>query len=159
MTTKRTVEEWGRLAAGKRGVVAGEAYAVAMRIFIGHAKGHAEDAHVAHVAAEIQARVPGAVPVLSRDEWQRSFALSGSWDAWVRDVGAGCDWQGCPTFDGYVVMTEQIGRATAQIVSYALAAGRDVLYWPRGAHAPVPVRAIEAVPGEDSWLCGWRIIP
>ena len=49
--------------------------------------------------------------------------------------------------------------ALTACVACALAANRGVVYWPRGAFAPTPVRAIEAVPGEDSWLCGWRVIP
>jgi hypothetical protein len=129
-----------------------------MRIFIAHARGEADSEHVAYVASEIPARLADAETVLARDEWDRTFASSGGWDAWTREIGAGCDWQGCPTFDCYVMLTEQIGRATAQIASYALASNRNVVYWPRGERKPVPVRAIEAVPGEDSWLCGWRVI-
>lgn len=130
-----------------------------MRVFIAHARGDSDSDHVAYVAAEIASRIPGAQPVLAWAEWTRSFAAAGGWDAWAREVGAGHDWQGSPTFDAYVVLTEQVGRATAQIVACALAANRGVVYWPRGAFAPTPVRAIEAVPGEDSWLCGWRVIP
>lgn len=128
-----------------------------VRLFIAHGKGAADDAVVDYLLSEIPRRLPQAEVVLSRDAHRTSFNSAGSWDAWVREVGAGCNWQGCPTFDGYVVPTFQIGRRTVEIISYALAVGRPVVYWPLGGD-PVPVRAVEAVPGEDSWLCGWRVI-
>jgi len=129
-----------------------------MRIFLAHAKGAAEDAHVGYLAAEIASRFPGASVVLSRDAHRETFADGGGWLSWAHMVGSGHDWQGQPTYDGYVILTDLVGRVTAHIVAAALSANRGVIYWPRGASAPAPVRAVEAVPGSESWTHGWRII-
>ena len=132
-----------------------------MRIFLAHAKGNDDSEHTRWLRQQIPQRLAKAQPdaevVLARDEWQRTFRGAGSWEEWARQVGGGHDWQGQPTYDAYVIPTEYIGRGTAQIAAYAIAAGRGVVYWPKGFQRPQPVLSIEKVPDSDSWTHGWRV--
>lgn len=132
-----------------------------MRIFLAHAKGNDDSEHTRWLRREIPQRLAKAQPdaevVLALDEWRSTFSSAGSWEAWARQVGGGHDWQGIPTFDAYVLPTEYIGRGTAQIAAYAIAAGRGVVYWPKGFSRPQPVLAVEKVPDSDSWTHGWRV--
>jgi len=128
-----------------------------MRVFLAHAKGRADDAHLQGVAAEVPRVFPEAEAVLAVDAWRQSFASAGSWESWAQDVAVGCDWQGVPNYDAFVVFTEYIGRSTAQVLARALHAGKPAIYYPKGG-APLPVSAVVAVPGSESWTHGWRII-
>ena len=123
-------------------------------IFIAHPKGHVSR-HAEDTALTI-AKEPNTVAILARDHWTATFAFAGSWDDWTRSVGAGLDWQGRPSFDGYVVTTEFVGRGTAAIVHHALSSGRPVVFFPKGG-TPAAVTHLSAVPGSDSWTHGWQV--
>ena len=129
-----------------------------MRVFLAHAKGEADDPHVAWLREQIPRDLPGATAVLSRDEHRQTFGALGGWDAWNRYVGAGVQTGGRATFAAYVVPREWVGRATAHIVAWALHARRPVVSWPPGAHQPARVVRVEAIPGSESYTHGWRII-
>ena len=127
-----------------------------MRVFLAHAKGHADDTHIQGVVSEVPRVFPGAQAVLAVDAWRQSFASAGSWDAWAEDVAVGRDWQGVPNYDAFIVFTEYVGRSTSQILTRALAVPKPIIYYPKGGR-PLPVSAVLAVPGSESWTHGWRI--
>ena len=65
---------------------------------------------------------------LSSHWWSAQFERAGSWDSWIWETvtGKSFNTRG-PHFDGFVVCTEQLGKANAGIVGLALKQKRSVL--------------------------------
>jgi hypothetical protein len=67
--------------------------------------------------------------VLGRDDFQQNFAAVGGWRGWPVDVAEGkrMGFDGLqPRFHAYVVPGAMVGKATAQILTRALAVGKLV---------------------------------
>lgn len=125
-----------------------------MRILIAHAKG--EDANIVEgLVRDAQEAVPGAEVIKASDEWKRTFSSAGGWGPWTRQVGAGRDLNGSPTYDVYICPREYVGKATAQIVEAALSAGRRVIFGSGGDFSRV-TSIIEE--DSQSWVAGWRLV-
>ena len=125
-----------------------------MRILIAHAKGE-DETTVEGLVQDAKEAVPGAEVITASDEWKRTFASAGGWGPWAQQVGAGRDLNGAPTYDVYICPREYVGKATAQIVEAALAAGRRVIFGCGGDFSPV-TSIIEE--DSQSWVSGWRLV-
>lgn len=92
------------------------------------------------------------------DYRERSAAL-GSWNAWIQEVVTGLrvtDYT--PTYHGFLVKEDEVGRATAGIIQGALQAYKPV--WKVDPdNGGFPWRAVRSVTrvDPDSWVTGWRL--
>jgi len=83
--------------------------------------------------------MPGAldpqlvVYVTGEEDFSVNFQRYGGWNGWTQSVGAGKEYQGnaiVPRFDLIVVLPSQhVGRATADIVNYAVSNQRPVFFF------------------------------
>ncbi len=100
------------------------------------------------------------MPVESgREAHERLFpACRRSWDRWTERVGRGVALDGTPLYNVFVVPEGPVARATAQIVTHALDAGRDVLAWDvdgtGGCKRVIAIR--DEAPGDEFF--GWRLV-
>jgi hypothetical protein len=91
------------------------------------------DAHFDPAIGLIEEKFSAAIPhasvtvVRAKDEWDKSFAQCGDWDAWAKHVATGVDCEyRTPLYNAVVCTAESVGRVTAQIVEQALSARRMV---------------------------------
>jgi len=104
------------------------------RLFLAHPYGFT-DAQVAGFKEKVLAAAPEAFDhpvecVLGRDDFQQNFFACGGWRGWPREVALGrqMSFAGLePRFHAFVVPDETCGKATAEILSLALGAGKLVL--------------------------------
>ncbi len=87
--------------------------------------------------------------------WFRErFQQTGDWDSWVWETVNGIDYiTRKPNFDGFVVTTDQLGKANAGIVSLALQNKRAVLAYDEDR----PLRKVTELHVDDptNWTEGW----
>lgn len=89
------------------------------RVFWAEAKG-ADPVETQESVAAFVARTKGkAVVVTAGDEFKASFASCGGWKGWPRWVSS--------RFDGIVLPTKDMGKATFQIAEACFAAGKSVV--------------------------------
>lgn len=64
-------------------------------------------------------------------EWyEQQFPISGTWESWIWDTVNGRDCRTrTPHFDGFLVLSDQLGRANATVAAMALRNGSAVLGW------------------------------
>lgn len=66
--------------------------------------------------------------VRAEDDYRDHFARCGGWEAWCRDVGQGVDYMfRTPRYNCIVCTQRQVGKATADIVRFALEGMRMVV--------------------------------
>lgn len=136
-----------------------------MRVFLAHPRAWSDEEinRFASVVQEsIQLETPKAVEVTAgRDDYQQRIAGCGHIDVWCRDIVVRTDYQTGLAWYAAVVIprTEGIGKATATITRYALAAQMPVMaVWEtQGEVRTARVTGVREVDGED-YLSGWRII-
>ena len=93
--------------------------------------------------------------ISGRDDYQIRAAALGGWKSWCRDVPHGKDFQGKPMFHGVIVpvysdnKNPTVGKATADIVSGFMSAGKHVYTWCPADDLFQLVDAIEVLPDED----------
>ena len=93
--------------------------------------------------------------VRAEDDYKENFARCGGWSEWTRDVGAGLNYEDrTPRFNAIACTTQDIGRATAQIVEAGLEARRMVVCRVDGKLRQVA--GVETVDSEN-WKSGWRL--
>lgn len=131
-----------------------------MKVFLAHTKGEpALDGLVATLTTVLRRQVDNVRVVTGHQDYKNRFGAAGGWTAWAKSVGAGTV-GGDPRYDAIVVPESvSIGRATAQIVQFALDARRLVVVWDRTAgEKPLKrVRALETIDPEN-WRAGWRLV-
>jgi len=123
---------------------------------------HASPSEVEEAKAALITSLVAAAPhvnvtcILGTDERDNSFAQQGSWDAWCAHVATGIHFeQRTPLFNAIAVMDEQLGKATASIMSQALGAGRmGIIVSDSGVKRVVSVRTIDS----EDWKSGWRAV-
>lgn len=135
--------------------------AVEIRIFFAHGR-RAEDVEgaTARLQAYFERRLqPGqTVQVVSaKAAYEEGAAQAGGWDAWTRRVGSGTRIDGAPTYHGYACPDRQVGKATATILSSALAAGRTVRWWDALHERMVPVLDVRT-DNAQRFTDGWSLV-
>jgi hypothetical protein len=136
-----------------------------MRLFFAHPRAWSDEEinlFVAAVQESIQGETSKDVEVTAgRDDYQQRIAGCGHIDTWCRDIVVRTDYQtGLAWYAAIVIpRTEGIGKATATITRYALAAQMPVMaVWEEaGEIRTTRVTGVREVDGED-YLSGWRII-
>lgn len=112
--------------------------------------------------SSVESALSVAFPNLSFDltnsvDWfTRRFEVCGGWDAWVWETVNGRDYQTRRgLFDGFVVTSNPMGRANAEIVKLALRAGRGVLLWSEGE----PLKSVQRILliDDNNWTAGWSV--
>jgi hypothetical protein len=94
-----------------------------MRFFLAHSKAEGEDPDT---IGRILDRVRGIVGkgheiVLGRDEFTEHIGSSGGWDGWTASISTRVDPDsGQRVYDGIIVPSHRVGKATAAIVRCAL---------------------------------------
>jgi len=126
-----------------------------MRVFLATAKGDTPS-KVDEWTAELRARLPSATIVDGVTDWTENFGRCGGWNGWAMDVAQGRDINGRARFDAFVCPYEYVGKATAQIVGSALAAGKPVLLLRRDGTV-AQVMGVTVVDPE-SWKAGWMLV-
>jgi trans-2-enoyl-CoA reductase len=131
----------------------------AYRVFLAHPKGLSGE-EVARMEGAVRAYMKAKQPTLDIEvttgfaDWERHFKRLGSWDAWILDVAKGVDYTTRePRYTHFVVPEGAMGKATADILSTAMAVGKEVLIW-NGASLRL-ASSVRKV-GED-FRTGWRI--
>ena len=131
------------------------------KVFLATPKG-ALDTEVESAYATVQDKFQKSVPegikvsvTRALDDWNDNFKRCGSWDAWTHDVAAGVDYEfRTPRYNAIVCTTENVGRATAQIVEHALEAKKMVAVQANGDTKRVyGVTAIDP----ENWKAGWQL--
>lgn len=96
------------------------------------------------------------VAITDSGAWFRErFAVCGDWESWIWESVCGKDYATRqPNFDGFVVCTDPLGRANAQIVELALRNQRAVLAWDGSE-----LRSVSRLVTYDNnrWADGWGI--
>jgi hypothetical protein len=96
------------------------------------------------------------VVVKAEDDYREHFGRCGGWDAWARDVGLGVDYLArTPRYNCIACVQSTVGKATAEIVRYALEGNRMVVCLrPNGRVARVfGVRADDT----NNYVSGWTL--
>jgi hypothetical protein len=143
------------------------------RIFLAHAKAMSElavDAACSAVWEVLSAKNTDLdIVVISARADHAARALScGGWDPWCKSISDVLDpISREPRFHAVVVPRGpfddpcgdcvSVGRATAAICKYAVAAGRPVYVFDVSERVVLPAKGAETVDAED-WLLGWRIL-
>jgi hypothetical protein len=96
------------------------------------------------------------VAITDSGEWFRErFAVCGDWQSWIWESVNGKDYNTRElNFDGFIVCTDPLGRANAQIVELALRNQRAVLSWD-GSDLKSVSRLL--VRDANSWVDGWGV--
>lgn len=136
-----------------------------MRVFFAHAKSM-EDGQIDQWSKDIKDILSQDAGVTveiipGRDDYQRYAAGAGSFSAWAREVPTRRDMAtGNRYYDGFVSPTFYVGRATAEILSGAMAIGTPVLVFEfddeKKAYEPHRVNQVVVVDSED-YLKGWYL--
>lgn len=121
-------------------------------------KGLNED-YIASLLGDIQQSLSrlGLADVTLSDSgsWFRErFQQTGDWDSWVWETVNGIDYISRKyNFDGFVVTSDQLGKANAGIVSLALQNKRAVLAYDEDR----PLRKVTELHADDptNWTEGW----
>lgn len=100
-----------------------------MRILLAHPRAW-DPGDVAAALRPLRARYPQHEIVAGRDSFSQMSQSLGGWEEWARWCGSGTGADGRPSYNVILVPGETCGRATAQIVQGALAAGRAVFSVP-----------------------------
>jgi hypothetical protein len=99
--------------------------------------------------------LPNAALTDSGAWFHERFAVCGDWESWIWETVNGKDYATRqPNFDGFVVCTDTLGRANAQIIDLALRNDRAVLAWDGSE-----LRSVSRLVTHDSnrWVDGWGI--
>lgn len=134
------------------------------RVFVAHPIGIEDEALNRlreEIATAMQPLLDPGVEVevtLGRDDFQRMMPTYGSWEGWAQGVAEGAFMSLAgpePRFHGVVVAPyATCGKATAAIVSRALARGKGVYRFSEGRFTPV--RAVVRTDPDDN-RAGWRV--
>jgi len=106
---------------------------MAYHVFLATPKGMEEAEIEKYYASVVEKFVPALdgielLVVKAEDDYREHFARCGSWEAWTRDVGQGVDYLfRTPRYNCIVCVQQSIGKATADIVRYALEGNRMVV--------------------------------
>lgn len=123
-----------------------------MKVFLAHPK-NADDGQLKEWREEVGQHIAGDV-VFGRDDFVAQIAIDGTFDCWARGVPLRRDsYTQEPVYGAIVTPVEQVGKATAMIVSEALRIGMPVYLlepWRRAT-------AVEQVDPE-SYVGGWRVV-
>lgn len=143
-----------------------------MRFFIAHSKAEGEDPD-AYAAILTRARkIVGDEHELvsGRNDFLANMESEGGWDGWSRSIATRVDPEtGVRVYDGVLVPSNRVGKATAAIVGACLEAGVEVYCfsgeiperWGTGVtftNDAWPVGAVELVDRKD-FKTGWALIP
>ena len=133
------------------------------RIFLATAKDTSDEV-ATELGAKVLAKFTEALPdnevtiVLAKDEWERSFKEAGSWDAWVREIGAGVDfYDRTPKFNAIMVVDTVLGKATAQMVAIGLDNRRMIGYYNPEDNSIKLVTGVNKRPDVTTWADGWEV--
>lgn len=72
----------------------------------------------------------------SLDFWLE-IGREGGWERYVHESAAGCRGPGDPHFHLFVLLSQELGHATQQIVEGAMDQGKPVYLWQDGGFTPV----------------------
>lgn len=127
------------------------------RVFFAHRKN--EDRFSIEEALEAAAHLlgPDTHIVSGVRDWEDHFGRCGGWTGWTRDVAQGVDYlTRAPRYDAFIVPDADIGKATRDIVAFALDVKKPVLYWQPGG---VASRVVGVAPNESGdWKAGWTLV-
>ncbi len=93
--------------------------------------------------------------IAGRDDYAERFQSMGSWPSWQRSVAVGCRMDGSPQFHSIIVLSNRIGKATAQMASDAIARNKPVILWTGSGFKRVT--AIRERDKKD-WQTGWECV-
>lgn len=113
------------------------------------------------VSSQVKADLDAAlglenVTFMDSASWYRDqLKTSGNWDSWVWETVTGRDYATRERhFDGFVVVGDQLGRATAEIVRLAIQNGRVVLHWKPAS----PLGCVQTVVGTaEDGVSSWQV--
>jgi hypothetical protein len=137
-----------------------------MQVFFAHPKSWDDelvDEAVRELAGSLSSELGEAVTVVAgRDDFQQNIAIEGNFDGWCRSVTRRTDEYGQRVYGMIVVpKSDGVGKATAQIVSDALAAGIPVATVEWQADGDLVAHRVVGVDAEDdeNYIGGWHLIP
>ena len=98
---------------------------------------------------------------LARDDFNKNFERYDGWNGWCAHVANGVDFTtGRSVYTDYIVWPRKpIGRASAQIISSAMMAHKDVgvlVGWPEGTPELLLAKTVEVINPNDM-KAGWVI--
>lgn len=107
------------------------------------------------VVDDIQAITQDKVIESTNKAFHELYAQCGSWDGWIHHIATGKDYLSQrPLYNKYYCVTEQLGRANADIVKYALDEGKTCEFYDgKSFH---PITGVKRV--SDDWSNGWELI-
>ena len=106
---------------------------MAYHVFLATPKGMEGAEIEKYYAAVVEKFVPALdgielLVVKAEDDYREHFSRCGSWEAWTKDVGQGVDYLfRTPRYNCIVCVQQSVGKATADIVRYALEGNRMVV--------------------------------
>ncbi len=131
-----------------------------MNVFLAHSI-HDSDNAISSMQQELTAlfRAEGiedAIDVIpGRDDFKEHFASAGGWRGWPVDVATRRQYLTHGYFyDAFVTPHEYVGKATAQIIEYALDNSRPVLFL--RDETLFVVTSLECVDAQDA-KAGWKV--
>jgi len=92
----------------------------------------------------------------SAQAYFESFSRFGSWDQWIDHVATGKNYMTQePVYTHFVCVTQQVGRATSEIVRLALERGKHVYL----LDTHIGLKKVAGVVEQDSqdWQKGWQL--
>ncbi len=106
---------------------------MAYNVFLATPKGMDEDEVQKFYDSVVEKFTPALdgielVLVKAEDDYREHFGRCGGWEAWTRDVGQGVDYMfRTPRYNCIVCVSQAVGKATADIVRFALEGNRMVV--------------------------------
>ncbi len=90
----------------------------------------------------------------SGDAYNQFFARFGSWNAWIEHIAKGRDYLSRqPLYSKYYCVTQELGRANADIIQKALSDGKDCEFFDgKEFYSIVGINQVS-----DDWANGWEI--
>jgi hypothetical protein len=108
-----------------------------------------------YIAELIKENTGAEVVHLAQTEFESHFANCGGWQQWAEFVATSRDFTTRkPRYEAIVCISEEVGRATADIVKKALAYGKPCFIWKFQALSPI-VSVEDTDP--ENWKSGWRL--
>jgi len=130
---------------------------MSLRIFLAHSIAHT-DAEIADFKQAIleclgHAGVDDAEIVEGREDFKANFATAGGWRGWPHDVVTRRDYMTQePVYGAFVLPGRTCGKATGQILEYAIERGRDVLVLDGGLWDVRSVRCMDSQDAKNGWV-------
>ena len=126
------------------------------RIFLAHGKG--DDADELQLKLYVKLSGQPYEITTGKDDYEARFQACGTWDAWTESVARG-RYMGAPRYHAFIVpwgTAKSIGKATMQIITAALIAGKRCYAWDVSTNTFQKIVSVEAI-DPNNWRSGWTL--